>query len=362
MNCSLEFHDSRVASVQSAGDVAAINFEGAYLQRSNGAPGSDEGTECIQAVSLEFASADEPLHKRETQLQVKDMGFMDERLKDGRIGKTPLNEIEYDLTTTTECVISKGFDAVEDKTTPKIEGMSSFAAHETGSEMPTGRGGEEPLQLPEEACFVAGTPVHTERGLVPIEQIRIGDRVLSRPETGGEITYKPVANTFVHADKEICVLQFMVHNEIVSRSAVATLNHPFWIDKVGWVAAGEVRPGNKLFLHDGQEAFVVRVAKVLQTEIPEVGWTHDDDGSFEGPTIDMRGAGVRVSAAYTEDEVNHSALEIGKPYLATVYNFEVEDNHTYFVGDAGVWAHNDNCGEAEGTVKDGDQHRHRESL
>jgi hypothetical protein len=26
-----------------------------------------------------------------------------------------------------------------------------------------------------------------------------------------------------------------------------------------------------------------------------------------------------------------------------VYNFEVEDNHTYYVGEWGVWVHNPNC-------------------
>ena len=32
------------------------------------------------------------------------------------------------------------------------------------------------------ACFVAGTLVHTDKGLVPIDQIKVGDMVLSRDE------------------------------------------------------------------------------------------------------------------------------------------------------------------------------------
>ena len=36
------------------------------------------------------------------------------------------------------------------------------------------------------SCFVAGTLVHTDKGLVPIEQIKVGDLVLSRPEDGGD--------------------------------------------------------------------------------------------------------------------------------------------------------------------------------
>jgi hypothetical protein len=30
--------------------------------------------------------------------------------------------------------------------------------------------------------------------------------------------------------------------------------------------------------------------------------------------------------------------------LCDVYNIEVEDYHTYFVGEEGVWVHNTNCG------------------
>jgi len=57
MNCGLEFHDSRVASINSSGDMVTISFEAAYLHRSAGEPGSDEGTGWLQAGSLEFSSA-----------------------------------------------------------------------------------------------------------------------------------------------------------------------------------------------------------------------------------------------------------------------------------------------------------------
>lgn len=51
--------------------------------------------------------------------------------------------------------------------------------------------------------FVAGTPVWTERGLVPIEQIKVGDKVLSKCDSTGEVAYKPVVRTFVTEDQEI---------------------------------------------------------------------------------------------------------------------------------------------------------------
>lgn len=36
--------------------------------------------------------------------------------------------------------------------------------------------------------------------------------------------------------------------------------------------------------------------------------------------------------------------EMQDPYLKLpVYNLEVEDFHTYYVGEHGVWVHNENC-------------------
>ena len=49
--------------------------------------------------------------------------------------------------------------------------------------------------------FTAGTLVHTNKGLVPIEQLKIGDKVLSKPAEGlSELVYKPVLRTIVTED------------------------------------------------------------------------------------------------------------------------------------------------------------------
>ena len=41
---------------------------------------------------------------------------------------------------------------------------------------------------------------------------------------------------------------------------------------------------------DGAEEWIVKVRRILQTDVPDVGWTHDD-GSEYGPTIDAEGIG-----------------------------------------------------------------------
>lgn len=48
-------------------------------------------------------------------------------------------------------------------------------------------------------CFVAGTLVTIEDGFKPIEEIQVGDKVLSEDETTGEIAIKKVcaANNIV---------------------------------------------------------------------------------------------------------------------------------------------------------------------
>src|SRR6218665_1877512 len=46
-------------------------------------------------------------------------------------------------------------------------------------------------------CLAAGTPVHTEDGLRPIEEITAGDWVLSKAEKTGEQAYKRVLSTGV---------------------------------------------------------------------------------------------------------------------------------------------------------------------
>ena len=56
--------------------------------------------------------------------------------------------------------------------------------------------------------FVAGTLVHTDRGLVRIEKIRVGDMVLSQPEETGELTHKRVLRTVSFEDKEVGFIEY----------------------------------------------------------------------------------------------------------------------------------------------------------
>jgi hypothetical protein len=97
-------------------------------------------------------------------------------------------------------------------------------------------------------CFVAGTLVHTREGLRPIEQIKAGDYVLSKPEDGqGETAYKRVTRTFEFEEQETWFVSWydtgFLHkarcNKEISREdflkaygngfVITTPNHPFWV-------------------------------------------------------------------------------------------------------------------------------------
>ena len=57
--------------------------------------------------------------------------------------------------------------------------------------------------------FMKGTLVETEEGWTPIDELKVGDWVMSRPENGiGEAVPKRVVNTFRYEDKEVVMLDF----------------------------------------------------------------------------------------------------------------------------------------------------------
>lgn len=91
--------------------------------------------------------------------------------------------------------------------------------------------------------FAAGTLVHTDKGLVPIQDIKVGDLilskpVLSKPEDGSsDIEYKPVISTFTSPKKER-IFKVEYFNETVAKQGekgrnyiFCTSNHPFWVTR-----------------------------------------------------------------------------------------------------------------------------------
>ena len=138
-------------------------------------------------------------------------------------------------------------------------------------------------------CFVAGTMILTATGLVAIENIKAGDKVIStNPETF-ETGEKTVVETYIREDSKL------IHLVINGEEIITTETHPFYVKGKGFINAGELKVGDELLDSNGN---------ILLLESTEIELTAE-------PT--------------------------------KVYNFQVEDFHTYFVGECGVWVHNANC-------------------
>ena len=113
-----------------------------------------------------------------------------------------------------------------------------------------------------------------------------GDKVLAaNPETG-EQDIKTVVQTFVNETDEL------VHVTVNGETITTTPEHPFYVPQKGWTGAIHLRAGDILVSSNGEYVVV--------------------------------------------EKVEHELLE--SP--VKVYNFEVEDFHTYYVSEFGVLVHN----------------------
>lgn len=172
-------------------------------------------------------------------------------------------------------------------------------------------------------CFKKGTLVSTENGKKLIEEIEVGDLVWAYNEETGDKSLKKVVKFFrnepilkdgtwiggtkkwihitVDSNKEEIVCtpghKFYLPDNIKNRSRGEKLEHISYADlSVQWVSAEHLKPGDRVLLADGNYGIINSVV-VEELETPEC-----------------------------------------------TYNFEVEDYHTYYVGETGVLCHNMNCG------------------
>jgi hypothetical protein len=154
-------------------------------------------------------------------------------------------------------------------------------------------------------CFVAGTPVEMADGTTkPIEHIKVGDVVKSRDLQTGRDEDESIVQTYEHP-----AAQVMSVSLADGESFTCTPDHRLIVAGKGIEPAGDLATGDKLFFGT---------------------------------------AGTNTAAPSTTSVVRVTF----KPEATTVlgdtevYNFEVANTHTYFVGkiNGGVWVHNDCIG------------------
>ncbi len=140
-------------------------------------------------------------------------------------------------------------------------------------------------------CFPAGTLVETDDGPQPIETLREGDNVLSRDVDTGEIGFQPIRQPVLRWSALMAL--DIVGEDGFLETIQATPDHPFWVLQQGWTEVADLLAGDELLSADGT---------VMQV-------------------VSLRDVGGETE----------------------VYNFEVVNWHTYYVGESRVWVHNSEC-------------------
>jgi hypothetical protein len=165
-----------------------------------------------------------------------------------------------------------------------------LASGPLGVSGPGSGGGSGPLD-----CLAAGTQVWTDSGKKAIEQIVIGDRVLSQDPVTGELAYKSVLQTTVRPASELVAVT--VGDEKIQTSG----GHLFWVAGDGWVKSRKLKSGTSI---------------------------HAVDGSVPVSLVE---AGTR----------------------AQTYNLVVADYNTYFVGESRILCHDNTIREPTDRVVPG---------
>ena len=136
-------------------------------------------------------------------------------------------------------------------------------------------------------CFAAGTPVATPSGAVAIDALAAGDFVFAAdPE--GVVGVRHVVATKRTEGRSVIALGLEARGR--HESITVTAEHPFYVPNVGWRGAGDLELGGVVRTDHG-EAIVVSMTQLAES-IP-------------------------------------------------VFNLEIEDLHTYFVGRTRALVHND---------------------
>ncbi|EQA38775.1 intein C-terminal splicing domain protein [Leptospira inadai serovar Lyme str. 10] len=176
-------------------------------------------------------------------------------------------------------------------------------------------------------CFTAETLIRTTDGLKRIDQIQVGDFVLSINENTGKVSYKRVTQLFVH---DVGLIHKVTYEN--GSTLNTTWNHPFYLRSTGWTEVKDIRLNERS----------VTIASIRNSEKAKV---NSNSGVLLGASLaslNKQTSNQEYSTSWKNEYRGTLGItKVEEVYTNTkVYNFEVEDNHTYFVGKDGVLVHN----------------------
>ena len=173
------------------------------------------------------------------------------------------------------------------------KGSTGGSKRSGGSSRPSSSGGRGG------GCFVAGTLVSLQNQFKNIEDIQIGDIVLSYNEEIHQNEYSIVLQTMIHDVTEE-IYDLYIEDEILTVTGI----HRFYVRRkhdIEWIPASDLHIGDYVLFADGNWHPIFKIK-------------------------------VKI----------HSLL---------VYNFEVSHNHNYYVGRNQILAHNKGGGSGGGSAK-----------
>ena len=109
-------------------------------------------------------------------------------------------------------------------------------------------------------CFVAGTLVHTRTGLKRIENITLGEEVLSWNESSNQFEYRPVTNLIRTSAKQLVEIRGNDWQVTCSRE------HPFLSGNHTWIEAEDISEGHSLLCLRNSSTKVLSVRSILSPE------------------------------------------------------------------------------------------------
>lgn len=138
--------------------------------------------------------------------------------------------------------------------------------------------------------FDGATQILAEGGLQAIQDLNIGDKVWARNQITGETSLKLIKEVFEQEHDLTYTLTLKDTASGKLEKIFVSYNHPFYIEKKGWVITSNLRINDQFQTHDGSEVLLKGIAVEEKTLL--------------------------------------------------AYNLDVSDHDTFFVGLAGLWVHN----------------------
>lgn len=150
------------------------------------------------------------------------------------------------------------------------------------------------------ACFVEDTKVLTESGLKNIQDVTVGEKVLSYDEATAMVSAVAVTNIMRSTADDICSVALSTGKTITSTSL-----HPWYVESRGWVPAYELASGDTLLTENGESVKILGVHRQkLDEPIDVYNFTVGDENDESFHTYYVGNDNVLVHNACSNTKVN----------------------------------------------------------